>query len=155
MPPEEQPPSAAIWLPSSVDKTSRPSGEPGPLQRPRRAIASVGDAVNAGVDLIWGLLDRLPVLERRGKPLLAAVLGFLFGGLGLALYLRRSVDVIVGIVLLVPLSIAGSQLDTGQQGADESLPAWIWIFQALSALYSFLRVISSNRRLEAGEAAPA
>jgi hypothetical protein len=141
-PPEQRGP--VIWLPAP---RPQPPPPPGPLRRAGRWITSVAGAVDAG---LWRLLNRLPPLKRRTKPWLAAVLGFLFGGFGVALYLRRSVDVIIGIVLLVPLSLAGSQLSTGQQAADESLPAWAWFVEGSSAFYCYLRAVSSNRRLEAG-----
>ena len=134
-----------IWLPGPRPEPPPPTG---PLQRAGQRIRSVAGAIDAS---LWRLLERLPPLKRRKKPWLAAVLGFLFGGFGVALYLRRSVDVVIGIVLLIPLSLGGSQFDTGEQAADQSLPAWIWFFQALSGLYCFLRATDSNRRLGAGE----
>jgi len=132
-----------IWLPEPRTPSPPP---PGRLQHAARRLGSVARAVDAG---LWDRLDRLPPLKRRTRPWLAAALGFFFGGLGVALYLRRSVDVLVGIVLLAPLSLAGSRLDGSQQGADDSLPAWVWIFQALAGLYAFLRSMSSNGRLGA------
>lgn len=136
-----------IWLPERRTPPPPPPPPPGGRwRRAARSISAVGRAVDAH---LWNVLHRLPLLKRRTKPWLAAVLGFLFGGFGVALYLRRSVDVLIGIALLVPLSIAGSQLNGTEQRTDDSLPAWVWIFEALAALYCFLRSYSSNRRLEA------
>ena len=75
---------------------------------------------------------------------MAALVGFLFGGFGIALYFRRQADVLVGLVFLIPLF-----LGTRGDGADTTFGWWYWPFATLAATYCVLRVESANRRLGA------
>jgi len=94
---------------------------------------------------LWELFGRLPVLGRRRTAWVAALVGFLFGGFGIALYFRRQADVLVGLVFLIPLFLA-----TRGDGAETTFGWWYWPFATLAATYCVLRVESANRRLEAG-----
>jgi uncharacterized membrane-anchored protein YitT (DUF2179 family) len=39
-------------------------------------------------DFLIGLMDNLPALQSEKNPVLAGLIGFLFGGIGLGIYLR-------------------------------------------------------------------
>jgi hypothetical protein len=134
-----------LWVPTS--DTDSPSGDDA-RRRGRRRTAALGAAVDAGIDALWRIMERIPSLKRRTRPWLAATLGFFFSGFGIGLYFRTLPDVLVAIVLALPFAYAGSQLpDESEQAADASLPWWVWVFAALTGLYGFLRAASSNRRL--------
>ena len=95
---------------------------------------------------LWAVFGRLPALGRRRTPWVAALVGFLFGGFGIALYFRRQADVLVGLAFLVPLFLAtrGSESDEAA-----TFGWWYWPFATLAATYCVLRVESANRGLEA------
>ncbi len=76
---------------------------------------------------------------------MGALVGFLFGGFGIALYFRRQADVLVGLVFLIPLFLATS----GPENEEATFGWWYWPFATLAAIYCVLRVESANRRLEA------
>ena len=91
---------------------------------------------------IWSILPTL----RRTNEQLACAIGFLFGGIGLAIYFRSFVDLIAPIAIaIVAIAIIG--------------PAGGWLAGAvIAAIYGFSRAQDSNRRLdeqEAENAAPA
>ncbi len=93
---------------------------------------------------LWELLGRLPPLGRPRAAWVAALVGFLFGGFGIALYFRRQADVLVGLVFLIPLFLA-----TRGEDDESTFGWWYWPFATLAATYCVLRVESANRRLEA------
>ena len=93
---------------------------------------------------LWELFGRLPPLGRPRAAWIAALVGFLFGGFGIALYFRRQADLLVGLVFLIPLFLA-----TRGEGDETTFGWWYWPFATLAATYSVLRVESANRRLEA------
>lgn len=83
----------------------------------------------------------LPPLHSEKSPGLACLLGFLFGGIGLAIYLRSFVDfvlpVTVGILLFTMTSIA----EVG------------WLAGAcIAGTYGYMRVLHSNRLLSQSRA---
>jgi len=87
------------------------------------------------MDELTKLLERMPRLKRKSANV-AVVVGFLFGGIGLALYFRSVPDFFALIlVVLITLSLVAS---LGQFG---------WLAGApIAALYGYLRVEESNRR---------
>jgi hypothetical protein len=92
---------------------------------------------------LWELFGRLPPLGRRRTAWVAALVGFLFGGFGIALYFRRQADLLVGLVFLIPLFLA-----TRGEGDEATFGWWYWPFATLAATYCVLRVESANRQLE-------
>ena len=98
---------------------------------------------------LWELFGRLPMLGERKTAWVAALVGFLFGGFGIALYFRRQADVIVGLVFLIPLFLATRGEGNGE---ETTFGWWYWPFATLAATYCVLRAESANRRLEAEEA---
>jgi hypothetical protein len=88
----------------------------------------------------------LPPLRKPKSPGLAAIVGVLFGGVGLAIYFRSLRDLlpleVVGALVIVGSTIAGTQpLDVL---SVVGLPAAIF-----GGSYGYWRADSSNRRLMA------
>ena len=94
---------------------------------------------------LGGVLARLPAPSSRARPWLAALVAYALGGLGIALYFRTTVDLLVGILFLLPLGAASSNAP----GEDNALAWWYWLFAAAAALYALLRAEGANRRLDA------
>ena len=92
------------------------------------------------MDPLERMLCSLPVLKETKSPVAAMIIGFLFGGLGLAIYFRKIVDffipVLVAAVLSVPLSLLYGQ------GMIIILCA-----SAAVAAYGYLRASSSNKAI--------
>jgi hypothetical protein len=134
---------AAAWINTRGRTQAVPPGaaagdEPAPREsRLRRAY-----------DGFWTALMRLPAPSSRTTPWLAALLGFLFSGFGIALYFRKPVDVVAGIVFLLPLGAASSG-----PAEDSTIAWWYWIFAGVTALYGLVRAESANRRLDVEAAA--
>ena len=91
------------------------------------------------------ICDALPPLRRRTRPNLACFVGFLTGGIGLAVYFRSFVDAIVVAALLITFALL---YDTVSEFGV--LPGLV-----LPALYGYFRAENSNRRLaETSASAP-
>jgi hypothetical protein len=91
------------------------------------------------MELIHAFLTHLPPI-RRCNANAAAAWGFVFGAVGLALYLRSFIDHVVTLLLAMVLMSA-----TGDIG---------WMAGALFAsVWGYLRVTSSNRVRDVAEAA--
>lgn len=88
------------------------------------------------------LLEMLPPLKARKDPGVASAIGFLTGGIGLGVYFRSFIDVLVPVVLYIVLTITSAQvLGLG------------WIAGAIVAgYYGYVRAFSSNARLAAARA---
>lgn len=108
-----------------------------PVTRPRESLVERGRS----------LFDRLPALKKRRRVWLAALAGFLLGGIGVALTFRTLPDTLIGALLALPfVAVVAVQPD----GAAETsaTPWWYWPFAALAALYAVFRAETANRRLE-------
>jgi len=55
------------------------------------------------MDLINDFLNNLPPLKERKDPNTAAILGVLFGGIGLGIYLKSVVDFLIPIFITIVL----------------------------------------------------
>jgi hypothetical protein len=92
------------------------------------------------LELFNSVFNQLPPINRRRNPQIAALIGFLLGGIGLAIYFRSFVDFIVPVamvVLLVAFSAGFSELG--------------WFGGAiLAGGYGYLRASRSNSSLESG-----
>jgi len=99
------------------------------------------------METITKVLNGLPIIKPSKDPAVALVVGFLFGGVGLGIYLKSFVDFLAPIVALFVLLFVG-------MGAQvESLS---FIGGALfAAAYGYLRVQNSNERLTVSAAHPA
>ncbi|WP_375425863.1 hypothetical protein [uncultured Friedmanniella sp.] len=96
-------------------------------------------------ELIVKLWKFVPPVGRVTRPGLAAVIGFAFGGIGLAIYFRTLVDVLVPIALTVGCVLVFDQA-----------AGFGWFFGALvSATYGYFRSGESNQRLGAAADRPA
>jgi hypothetical protein len=83
------------------------------------------------------VLEILPPLKEKKDANVAAIVGFLFGGIGLAIYLRSVADLFVAIlVCLVVLSLCTAVGELGMLGIP-----------VLAAVYGIVRVQDSNRRI--------
>jgi hypothetical protein len=80
------------------------------------------------------LVDRLPPLRLARNPGVALLVGLLFGGIGLAIYLRSLLDGLVPLVLVILLSakLGGSGVAFGA---------------AIAGAWGAIRVSSSNKQL--------
>ena len=124
----------------------RDSASPEPVEADADAVVAPGrpGLFRRAWARLWSLFGRLPSLGKRRTAWIAALVGFLFGGFGIALYFRRQADVLVGLVFLIPLFLA-----TRGEGEETTFGWWYWPFATLAATYCVLRVESANRRLEA------
>jgi hypothetical protein len=96
-------------------------------------------------DLAKWIWQTFPPL-RRTNPQLAAAIGFLFGGIGLAIYFRSFVDFVVPIGIAIIAQLVVTKL----VGADVVLG---WLAGAIIAsIYGLSRSVDSNNRLEQQEA---
>ena len=89
------------------------------------------------LEQIARIMNPLHPLRARKTPWLAFVLGFLFSGIALGIYFRSWVDLVVPtIIWLVLIATPGD--------------AGFWVGAVIGGLWSLLRAINSNERLEAG-----
>jgi hypothetical protein len=87
------------------------------------------------------LLGILPPLGSKKKPTLAAILGFLTGGIGLMFYFGSLPDLFVCVVFVFIL-VGAIPFDLVSFG----LPTLVLAF--LPGIYGYVRASSSNARLE-------
>ena len=85
-------------------------------------------------DLLERVSENAKPLGRVTNPGAAAVIGFLFGGIGLALYFRTAADT---VLLIVVALIVGVELSTA---------SW-FIGAAVVSVYGYLRSTKSNAQL--------
>ena len=99
-------------------------------------------------------MSRLPPLPWRANPWTASLVGGPLLGFGIGGYFRTKADVVAGIVLMAPLVIGVAVQSEGSTGSGW-VNAIVYANMALTAAYSYLRAVSSNRRLGArGGSAP-
>jgi hypothetical protein len=122
-------------------KRNGPSGLPPADHRDSplyRAYALARERLEQGTQTI----DPFPPLRTKKSPRLAFVLGFLFNGVGLGIYFRSWVDLIVPIIASSAwLMLIGALHYSGR---------WIGVL-LIGGLWGLLRTVSSNKRLGAGE----
>ena len=91
------------------------------------------------LEQIAQVMNPLPPLRVRKNPWLALVLGFFFSRVGLGIYFRPWIDLIVPTVIwLVLIATPGD--------------AGFWIGAVIGGLWGLLRAINSNERLGAERA---
>ena len=90
---------------------------------------------------IFKLLDKLPPLHGTKSAGVAAVLGFVFGGIGLGIYLRSFVDFLFPIALVITASV----LSTGFAQLDPQIG--VLAGSIVASLWGYFRVENSNLRL--------
>jgi hypothetical protein len=79
-------------------------------------------------------LDKLPPLKRKTNANLACLIGLLAGGIGLALYFRTFVDLVIPVAISLVIVLAFA--DVGMIGGA-----------IIAALYGYARSHTSNERL--------
>lgn len=86
---------------------------------------------------VWKMTEQLQPLKARKDPMLAAIFGFCFGGIGLGIYFQSLLDFVLPVVIwLVVLILAAP---TG-----ELLAIMAPVF---CAIYGYRRAVSSNAKL--------
>lgn len=86
------------------------------------------------MDLINEFLSNLPPLKERKDSGTAAILGFLFGGIGLGIYLKSPVNFLIPIFITLVLGAV--------------LPSiGILVGAVVSGLWGYFRVENSNGKL--------
>jgi len=81
------------------------------------------------------LFNRLPTLRKHKSENVAAIVGFLFGGIGLALYFWSIIDLLFPVVVAIALGIV--------------LKGGGWLIGAIFAsFYGWFRARSSNESLD-------
>src|SRR3954451_17623208 len=89
---------------------------------------------------IFTIMDRLAPLHKTKSTGVAALLGFLLGGIGLGIYLRSFVDFVFPIALV----IGASTLSTGFANLDPQVG--VFAGAIIASLWGYFRVENSNRR---------
>jgi hypothetical protein len=90
------------------------------------------------------LLRKFPPLRERKHPGLAALIGAVTGGIGLAIYFKSLRD-------LLPVELAGALVMLGSLTAGvEPLRVAEFVAPVVGALYGLLRARSSNRLFALG-----
>lgn len=89
------------------------------------------------VGSLFSIADQLEPLDDIKNPFVAAACGFLFGGIGLAIYTKRFKDFLIPWALMFAIVILG--IPTGE--ALLVVVPFVW------AAYGFYRVKSSNENL--------
>jgi hypothetical protein len=85
-------------------------------------------------DFLIGLMDNLPALQSEKNPVLAGLIGFLFGGIGLGIYFKSFTD----FLMLLAFTIAAS-VTLGE--------AWMVAGATISGTYGYYRALTSNAKL--------
>jgi hypothetical protein len=91
--------------------------------------------------------ERMQPLRKEHKPVNAAIIGFLFGGIGLGLYFKSWIDFLAPIAFTVATAVAAAM--TTQQTGLGVLSGCL-----IAARWGYYRARQSNARLTAA-AAPA
>ena len=95
-------------------------------------MSTYGGGIVSNLQWMFGNLE--PLRDRK-NPGVAAVVGFLFGGIGLGIYLRNFIDFIIPIVLSVLLFVVTGQ-DLG-----------FLVGACVASAYGYFRVTNSNQRI--------
>lgn len=96
---------------------------------------------------IQQILRALPVLKTTKNPTAALVVGFLFGGIGLAIYFRKVIDFFIPVFLIILLEILHSQF----RGQGE---LYVLAGAVVAAAYGYFRATFSNEALATVQEAP-
>ncbi len=91
----------------------------------------------------------LPVLKSEKNPTTALIIGFLAGGIGLAIYFRKLIDLFIPIFANILALVFWSQLRTTTGSLS------ILVGAVIAGCYGYLRAKSSNEMLRQGQQAPA
>jgi hypothetical protein len=98
------------------------------------------------IDTITKVMDKAAPLKRHKNPQLAAVIGFVLGGIGLGIYFMSFVDFLIPVGIAIAATVTFSALNTGLIG--------LLAGAIIAALWGYFRAINSNERLEKAEQSP-
>ena len=90
------------------------------------------------MDAFYDFLNRLPTLHKEKSPNWACIIGFLTGGLGLAIYFWSAIDAMITIVLFVVITTFFGAVTAGMGTLAGAIVA---------AIYGYFRALNSNERL--------
>jgi hypothetical protein len=88
-------------------------------------------------EILYAQMKKLPPLQKPKNPAVAIVVGFLTGGVGLGIYLRSFVDVLIPILLFIGVSVF----------CQEAAALGAALGPTVVAIYGYARVQESNERL--------
>jgi len=90
------------------------------------------------INKILEILDKLPPLRKEKNPNVAAIIGFLLGGIGLLFYGFSFIDLIIGMSIAIVAWLSFKNIDPllGYFGG-----------MLIAGLYGYFRALSSNRRI--------
>jgi hypothetical protein len=118
-------------------KRNSPSGLP-PADHRNSPLHQTYALARERLEQVTQTIDPFPPLRTKKSPRLAFLLGFLLNGVGLGIYFRSWVDLIVpSIASIVWFMLIGALHYSGR---------WIGVL-VIGALWGLLRTVSSNRRL--------
>ena len=93
-------------------------------------------------DKLFSLIEKLQPLRKKKNPNVAAALAFFFGIIGMLIYGMSFIDIVFGIVFVLVATVTLGQ-------ADPVLGFLVGML--VGAIYSYFRVLSSNRNLNKEE----
>lgn len=93
------------------------------------------------LEIALGIWGKVPPVARPTNPNLAAVIGLIFGGIGLGIYFRSVLDFLVPVAIALILAVV-----IGDVG--------FWGGVVLAAIYGYMRSLESNERLAHPKSAP-
>jgi hypothetical protein len=97
------------------------------------------DTIVTSVKELWRII---PPISRRTRPNLATAIGLVAGGIGLAIYFRTIIDLVVPVAVAIAIQL----IVVKEMGSDVQLG---WLAGAIiAALYGFLRSQTSNTRID-------
>ena len=86
------------------------------------------------MSIVTEIFEKLPTLKARKSPNLSAVLGLLFGGIGLGIYFRSFIDFLLPIV--ISIIFVAVFTDVGLVGGA-----------LFAAVYGYFRALISNEKI--------
>ena len=92
--------------------------------------------MSIATNTVTSMSANMPSLKKRKSPGLAAVLGFLFGGIGLGIYFVSFIDFIIPVAIVV---LAGAVMKAGG----------VFAGAVIAAFWGYFRALDSNKKLEA------
>lgn len=90
------------------------------------------------VNFIFKLLDKIEPLKKKKNPSIALIVGFIFGGVGLCIYFRTVIDILITVSISVLLAVT---LNFGG----------VLLGATVSGLWGYFRVIASNEKFRTVE----
>jgi len=78
--------------------------------------------------------DKMPTLKAKKNPVVALVVGCLFGAIGVGIYFESFLDFLVPLVVFIVATLAGLGLG--------AVPGWLF-----AGFWGMARALDSNKRL--------